>query len=41
MLIQSMALNEKKNKVIQDWLKEKQSETYFRIDETFKELLRV
>jgi peptidyl-prolyl cis-trans isomerase SurA len=35
MLIQSMALNEKKSKVIQDWLEEKQNETYFRIDDTF------
>lgn len=34
MLIQSMALAEKKNQVIQDWIKEKQTETYFRIDET-------
>ncbi|MBE0655396.1 MAG: peptidylprolyl isomerase, partial [Bacteroidales bacterium] len=36
MLIQSMAMNEKKNKVIQDWIREKQKETYYRIDPSFK-----
>jgi peptidyl-prolyl cis-trans isomerase SurA len=37
MLIQSMALNEKKNQVIQDWIKEKQQETYYRIDDTYRD----
>ena len=36
MLIQSMAMNEKKNEVIQDWIREKQKETYYRIDPSFK-----
>lgn len=35
MLIQSMALNEKKIKVVQDWINEKQQETYYRIDPAF------
>jgi peptidyl-prolyl cis-trans isomerase SurA len=35
MLIQSMALNEKKARVIEDWIDEKQLETYYRIDPAF------
>jgi peptidyl-prolyl cis-trans isomerase SurA len=35
MLIQSMALNEKKAKVIQDWISEKQKETYYKVDPAF------
>lgn len=37
MLIQSMALNDKKNRVIQDWIREKQKETYYRIDPSYKD----
>lgn len=37
MLIQTMALNEKKNQVIQDWIKEKQNETYYRIDPAYQD----
>lgn len=36
MLIQSMALNDKKNHVIQDWIREKQKETYYHIDPAYK-----
>jgi peptidyl-prolyl cis-trans isomerase SurA len=36
MLIQSIALNQKKNKVIEDWIKEKQGETYYRIDPSLR-----
>ncbi len=36
MLIQSMALNDKKNRVIQEWIREKQKETYYSIDPAYK-----
>jgi peptidyl-prolyl cis-trans isomerase SurA len=36
MLIQSMALNDKKNRVIQEWIREKQKETYYRIDPSYR-----
>ena len=35
LLIQSMALNEKRNKAIDDWVVEKQTETFFMIDPSF------
>jgi peptidyl-prolyl cis-trans isomerase SurA len=35
LLIQNMALAIKKQKVIEDWIKEKQSDTYIRIDDSF------
>ena len=37
MLIQNMALNEKKIKVVSDWVEEKIQETYYRIDPSFAE----
>lgn len=37
MLLQQMALEEKKTKVIQDWIAEKRQETYYRIDPSFME----
>lgn len=36
MLIQSMALNDKKSRVIKEWIQEKQKETYYRIDPAFE-----
>jgi len=35
MLIQSMALNEKKARIIQNWIREKQKETYYKIVPSF------
>jgi peptidyl-prolyl cis-trans isomerase SurA len=35
LLIQNMALAIKKQRVIEDWIKEKQSDTYIRIDDSF------
>ena len=36
-LLQNMALAEKKGRVIQEWIREKQSETYIHIDESLNE----
>lgn len=37
MLLQNMTLDEKNNKVIQDWLEEKKNETYIHIDKAFED----
>lgn len=37
MLIQSMTLNEKKAKIVEEWIEEKQKETYFKIDPSFSD----
>ncbi len=36
LLIQTMALNDKKNKVIEEWIREKQQETYYRVDPSYQ-----
>ena len=35
-LLQNIALNEKKNQQLNEWIKEKQAATYIRIDESFR-----
>ena len=35
-LLQNMALNQKKNSIIQDWVRSKQEKTYIRIDERYR-----